>query len=639
MTLFCSHGANLLREVSLADLEARLAEIDGELESLARFSLNTGVGPIGYRSMNYDESAHYEWVSVDLEQSCRIDQIVLVPTVWRDMAKGYVADAFPLEFRIRVGLEGDPEGQVVAELDFGDAPLESIAPVIVPIDAVEASWVRLEATRLSSRARDGKFIMQLAEMMVFAGPYNQALGKPVSYSRNIYRSNAWKSSFLVDGILPYVMNAARGEQSLPMISRVNIGEQATIMIDLGQSYALSRLRLHAVDQGDTMPRAFQGDFGIPEQFILEGANQADFSDATVLLDVHISSVYEIGPIMEWAFPTTDCRYVRFVATKPYLYKSDRVSGSRIGFAELELLDDVSNVALGKNVLLDFRLSSELETREALTDGHNLNGLILPMRDWMQQLALRRDLEAERPIVLAEISLRYAKQSRQLKWLAWLVGILVLLGVIAMIYLRTARQRQESLIRERIAANLHDELGANLHAIGLLGDLAKDAVDQREELLDTVDRIRALTERTGKAASNCANLLETQGFCDDLVFEIKQDNERLLGDLEHHLQIEGEGFLQQIPRRTRLDVYLFYKEALTNIIRHSGATEVWTRLVADAEKIQLTVTDNGDGIADLVPKALERRARLMRADLRIRQPDAGPGTQVRLIVKTRKYRFL
>ena len=30
--------------------------------------------------------------------------------------------------------------------------------------------------------------------------------------------------------------------------------------------------------------------------------------------------------------------------------------------------------------------------------------------------------------------------------------------------------EENRIRERISANLHDELGANLHAIGLLGDL-------------------------------------------------------------------------------------------------------------------------------------------------------------------------
>lgn len=638
-SLFGGYDAVTVRQLSLNDLEERLEAIEEALKPLAHFSLNTGVGAIGYRSMTYSDPDHFEWVQVNLEQSCRIDQIVLVPVVWRDMEKGFVADAFPVTFQIRVGQQGDSEGRVVATHDFGDTPLESIAPLVVPIDPVEGSWVRLEATRLSTRARDHKYILQLAEMMVFQGPYNYALHQTVTNSRNVYSSDVWNAACLVDGILPYVMNAAHGEKSLPMISRVNVGNRATISIDLEESYPLSRLRLHAVDQGDTMPRAFQGDFGIPEQFILEGAHQSDFSDAVVLLEVSFEDVFETGPIMEWAFPEVSCRYVRLVATRPYIYKSERVTGTRIGFAELELLNTEGNVALGKTVTPDFRLSSEVVTRDALTDGHNLNGKILPIRDWMEQLALRRDLEAERPLVVAEISLRYAQQKDKLRLLAWLAGILVAGIAITILYYRMARQRQESLIRERIAANLHDELGANLHAIGLFGDLAKDAVDNKEDLIDTVDRMRALTVRTGKAARDCANLLEAQGFCDDLVFEMQQDCDHLLGDLEHQLKVEGETFLRQMRRRTRLDLYLFYKEALTNIIRHSGATKVTTELIADAKQIQLTVVDNGHGLDAAVPKALARRARLLRAELSLGTPDSGCGTRINLVVKKRRWGLL
>ncbi|MGZ0655735.1 histidine kinase [Coraliomargarita sp. W4R72] len=628
-----------IRKLSLAHLQERLQQIEQGLQSLAYFSLNSGVGPIGYRSMTYDDPDHFEWVQIDLEQTRRIDQIVLVPTVWRDMAKGFVADGFPVTFQLRVGRTDDSQGLVVAEYDFEDAPLESIAPMVIPIDPLQGDWIRLEATQLSSRARDHKYSFQLAEIMVFQGPYNQALHQPVTTSRNIHSSNAWGAACLVDGILPYVMNAAYGEKSLPMISRVNVGKTATISIDLEASYPLARLRLHAVDQGDTMPRAFQGDFGIPEQFILEGANRPDFSDAVQLLEVSFADVFEMGPIMEWAFSEHDSRYVRLVATRPYIYRSERVTGTRIGFAELELLTEEGNVALGKTVTPDFRLSSELVTRDALTDGYNLSGKILPIREWMEQLALRSELEAERPVVVAQISQRYADQKEKLSLLAWLIGILVTLIAVTILYSRMMRQRQEASIRERIAANLHDELGANLHAIGLFGDLAKDAVDRKEELIDTVDRMRALTVRTGKAARNCANLLEAQGFCEDLLFEMKLDVDHLLGDLEHQLVVEGEAFLKQIKRRTRVDLYLFYKEALTNIIRHSGATEVTTELIADAKQIRLTVTDNGHGLDANVPKALARRARLLRADLNIDTPEAGTGTRIRLVVKNRKFGVL
>jgi signal transduction histidine kinase len=388
-----------------------------------------------------------------------------------------------------------------------------------------------------------------------------------------------------------------------------------------------------------MPQAFPGDFGIPRKFQLDGATLSDFSDASVLLEVHFDGVYQTGPIMEWAFPVTRCRYVRLVATEPYVYFSERVKGNRIGFAEVELLGAEGNVAYGKAVVTDFRLSSDPDSRVALTDGYNLYGAILPIRDWLEQLALRRDLEAERPVVAEELSRRYAQQKEKFQLLIWIVVLLALMIALTVFYYRMARQRQESRIRERISANLHDELGANLHAIGLLGDLAKDAVDCKEDLIDTVDRMRALTVRTGMAASNCANLLGADGFCEDLIFEMKQDVAHLLGDLQHSLEVEGEAVLTQLRRRTRLDLYLFYKEALTNIIRHSGATRVTTKLIADSKYIRLTVTDNGYGLKDSQPKALIRRARLLRGELSIEKPATGSGTRVNLVIKNRKFGFL
>ena len=65
--------------------------------------------------------------------------------------------------------------------------------------------------------------------------------------------------------------------------------------------------------------------------------------------------------------------------------------------------------------------------------------------------------------------------------------------------------------------------------------------------------------------------------------------------------------------------LFYKEWLTNIIRHSGATRVVTRLTATPRGLRLAVTDDGHGLVagpwerpggHRVPDSLRRRARLL-----------------------------
>jgi signal transduction histidine kinase len=627
-----------LDRLSITDLQRRLAEIDSELAGLAHISLNSGVGPIGFRSRSHTEAEHLEWVQVDLSREAVIDEVVLVPALWRSLNAGFVADAFPANLRILAGTAGDPTGTVVAEFRDTAHLLPRIAPLVVPTGGIRASWVRIETDRLSRRAFDGRYIFQLAEVLVFADQENLALHRPVSISQNDGESPAWNPVFLVDGILPYVMNSGRGNPSLAFISVIGIGDHPAIEIDLQREHPVSGIRLHAVDQSDTVPQAHPGDYALPHRFRIEGANDAGFSDAQLLIEASPASIYELGPIMEWGFAENACRYLRLTAVDPYFSQESGRYGTRIGYAEIEVLADGRNVALGQAASAAFSPASFGRRFESLTDGHNLYGQILPVRQWLGELARRHDLETARPLVVAELSGKHTRTRTVLTWMFWLAALLA--GAIAFIlfYYHFRARRQETNIRERIAANLHDELGANLHAIGLLGDLAKDAVDSREDLVDTLDRIRSLTERTGSAARNCAHMIVANDVCEDLVEEMRRDSRRLLADLEHSISFEGEEILSRLPRRKRIDLYLFHKEALTNIIRHSGATEATTRLVAGPGEIVLTIFDNGCGIAGESPSSLKRRARLLGADLSVEPPEAG-GTRIVLKLKSRKFGIL
>lgn len=627
-----------LDRLSITDLQRRLGEIDAELSGLAHMSLNSGVGPIGFRSRSHAEAEHLEWARVDLSREAVIDEVVLVPALWRDLNAGFVSDAFPANLRILAGTAGDPTGSVVAEFRDTAQLLPRIAPLVVPTGGIRASWVRIETDRLSRRAFDGRFIFELAEMLVFAGEENLALHRLVSISQNDGESPAWNPVFLVDGILPYVMNSGRGNPSLAFMSEIGIGVHPSIQIDLQQKYPVSGIRLHAVDQSDTVPQIYPGDYALPHRFSIEGANDADFADARLLMEASPTSIYELGPIMEWSFPHNDCRYLRLTALEPYLSQESGRHGTRIGYAEIEVLAGGRNIAVGQLASAAFKPASTGRRFESLTDGHNLYGRILPVRQWLGELARRHDLETTRPLVVAELAGKHAHQRTVLTRMSWLAALLV--GAIAFIlfYAHFRARRQETNIRERIAANLHDELGANLHAIGLLGDLAKDAVDSREDLMDTLDSIRSLTERTGSAARNCAHMILAKGICEDLVAEMRRDCSRLLADLEHSITFEGEEILPLLPRRKRIDLYLFHREALINIIRHSAATEATTRLVASRGEIVLTISDNGCGIAGGPPSSLKRRARLLGADLSVESPETG-GTRIVLKLKLRKFGIL
>ena len=86
---------------SISTLEQRKAEINAELPTLAYISLNSGVSSIGYRSNNHlDPPAHSEWVDIDLGEPVTLDEIILVPTIWRGANGNFQADAFPAAFTI-----------------------------------------------------------------------------------------------------------------------------------------------------------------------------------------------------------------------------------------------------------------------------------------------------------------------------------------------------------------------------------------------------------------------------------------------------------------------------------------------------------------------------------------------------------
>ena len=641
--IVCAQTGTPLEALSLPRLEQRLATIDSDLEQLAHYSLRSGIGAIGYRSQQHTTAQQAEWVEIELDRDYPLDEIVLVPTIWRDTEKGFQADGFPAAFRIIAGTAGERTGTVVAEYPSTDNILPRIAPLVIPIKEVSASWVRVEATRLSIRAFDGRHAFQLAELLVFSGLENVGLRRSVkASSTTLDRAGAWDPRFLVDGFLPYLIDSAQGSQSIAYVSQV--GEKPTLILDLGQPYRLSRIHLHAVDQGDTVPQAYAGDLGIPHHLIVEGSNRADFSDAVPLLDYQRESINDTGPIMMWRIPEHTCRYVRLLEVESDHNPDIRPGQFRIGFAEIELFSQGQNVALNRPVTSSGNLKRSLRSLDALTDGNNLYGKILPLRAWINELARRHDLETERPIIAAELNRRYAAQKINLNRMIWVAALLAAGIGFTFLIDRIYRLRQIARIKERFASDLHDELGANLHTIGLLCDLAIEKIDSRENVIRLLERSRVFTERSTAAARYCTDMLEAEGFNEDLAEEMKRSTTRLLADLEHNLSFEGAQYLHRLKPRQRIDLFFFYKECLTNILRHSGATCVRARMVADPRVICLTVADNGHGIHDPasnngIPASLKRRARLLGAKLSMDHPVDG-GTCITLKLKTpRRFRFM
>ena len=630
-----------IERLSLSQLENRLRAIDQQLISLAKPSMRMGVGAIGYRSIPQFGHAQTEWIRISLAGEESIDQVVLVPTIWRDTEKGFRADGFPVEFSIRVGQEHDEEGTLIASYDLEDHLLPRVAPVVVTFPARKASWVRLEATMLSPRGWDGQHVLQLSEIFVFAGQENVALGQPVevSSSDSIDHGVLRQPDYLVDGFVPYVMDAAEGEQSLAYVSGDCRGSTPIVQIDLQEHVPINCIHLHAVDLSDNVPQSHPSDFGIPRLLVVEGASQPDYSDAVKLIEFRKESVYDVGPIIMGRFQEVMCRYIRLVVKEPSVHMRHGKPRAQFGFSEIEVLSNGENRALAKPLSVNIETDDSNRMVSTLNDGNNLFGKILPLRRWINELSLRHDLETERPLVIAELGTRYRQQKTNLVRLSWLAVALGFVTVCTVLIERIVRQRAIIQTRERIAADLHDELGANLHAIGLLGDLAQMASESPDRLKSLLQRIRTLTELSGAATRNCSNMLESRGLSGNLAEELKRTSSRLMTDLDHKLFIEGDEFVRQVKPRDQIDVVLFYKECLTNVLRHSHASRVVTRLTANRNGLSLIVSDNGCGLSeshvDRVPTSLSRRARFLGAHVSATEPVDG-GTTITLRIRNKKF---
>ena len=629
-----------LKQSSLGQLEQRLADIDAEIEQLASFTVRGGTGSVGYRSKSHPQPDSTARIRIELGEEVAIDAVVLVPVLYRDAETGLGSGGFPVAFRILAGTAHTTH--VMASFSAEDHLLPRIAPLAVPFQPVKASWVEIEATSLSSAPNVHDYTLQLSEIMVFSGMENVALPlqKPLSTaspSPSAPIKGPQQKRFLTDGFTPYLMNAAQGSSSQTVL--VTIGSQnPTLTLDLNASQPVHQINLHTADVTLSVPMGTFGWRAVPRHIRITGANRPDFADETFLCEYQQQTIFDNGPILIRRFPEARCRYIRLVIVDPTPVIPLDDGRPRIAFSEIEVLSKGQNSALGAPITTGSGLARYSARNLArITDGLNYYGSILPIREWMEQLALRHYLEREHPLISAELNRRYARQKDKLRLMSWLAAFLAAGILITILVNRIIRMRNVSKLKVRFAADLHDELGANLHAIKMLGDLAEDS-ESRAELKGLLDRSRDFAKRSINAVRYCTNTLEGRGLCKNLPEDMRRSASRLLADMEYQLSFEGEAFLVNLNPRKRVDLFFFYKECLANIIRHSGATQADTQLTVTPKELTLTITDNGIGMPDGIPNSLNRRTRMLGAKLSVERPQEG-GTQITLNLKLRKWKLL
>lgn len=171
-------------------------------------------------------------------------------------------------------------------------------------------------------------------------------------------------------------------------------------------------------------------------------------------------------------------------------------------------------------------------------------------------------------------------------------------------------------RQRIARDLHDSVTQQIFAMKLIAETLASAC--RRDPDEAVRRSERLTELTRTALAEMRVLVGELRPDDDLagapaasgiamlrqkglVAAIRRHADEVAADAIE-VGIDAETYNGQ-PRASEEALYRIAQEALSNAVKHAGASRITIRLSADSSAVRLSVRDDGAGFD---PHVIERR---------------------------------
>ncbi|HEX6912823.1 MAG TPA: triple tyrosine motif-containing protein, partial [Longimicrobium sp.] len=254
-------------------------------------------------------------------------------------------------------------------------------------------------------------------------------------------------------------------------------------------------------------------------------------------------------------------------------------------------------------------------------------------------------------VPAEVAIAVLPPFWRTWWFLTAVTAALLAAVIAAVHLvftqRLNRQlatlrQQEALERERarIARDIHDQLGANLTQVALLGELVEA---DKHSPADIEEHARQISQTARDTTRSLDEIVWTVNPANDTLeglasYLCKYAQEYLaVAGLRVRLEVPAELPAASITPDVRHNVYLAAREAVTNIVRHAKASSAWLRLKVEPGRFTFEIQDDGRGPGEIESERARTRSGLRNMSRRMEDvggsfsisPAPGRGTVVRL----------
>ncbi len=602
------------------------------LSYLAVFAEKPLKEQVGWRCGITDPAAGPPWIALDLGREYPLGEIFLVPA---QRQAGDPNDLFPRRFTIEAANQADfSDARTIYRTGKRPQPSPDGYPVQFDGDQLPARHVRIIFEEGHQRGLKG--VCALSEIFVFSDRLPVSLGAAITTGQSVDIPGAWEPGYVVDGRTPLglweggtsTLTESRGHCLEVPVDRQNV----EWIIDLGEAPRIDRVVLFPY----ALPE-LSGPGVVPPRLKVEVADNPDFTGATSIacsgaedlpIDLTTPVIFPAGPAKG--------RHLRILSDQAWQLGHRHLQS----LGEIEVWAEGRNIAAGRPVTvrhagLDFPI-------QELTDGFGSGKLILPIHSWLSQLAERSKLEREVTALTSSASKMAAESELNTTWGAAIaLGLTFLIPVAIVERRRLVSRTHLDKLRKRIASDLHDDIGSNLGSISLIARSAKRDLERLHgpvEIASDLGEMETIARESSLAMRDIVWLLERrQDTIGDLVQRMRDCAARLLRETEYSLVCRSSKTTAKLTLDAKRHLFLFYKEALHNIVKHSKATTVTVKLYDSRELLVLEVADNGVGLPRgegdqmAAVKKLSDRARVLEGNLHV-DSTPGAGTTLRLTVK-------
>jgi signal transduction histidine kinase len=613
----------------LIKVEDRVSEVNSQLSRYAKHREYLLRNDLGYRAGRSGSGKEDPSITLDLGDEMLLDQIFLIPS-----QKEFLEDPgiFPKRFTVEVAQQADfGKSTVIYRSDSHSFTPPDGMPVLFHCRNI-ARYVRL--TVQEGHHRESEDLFGLSEFMVISR------GEPVSFGAKVETVGAlnvpglWQPGALIDGRTPLGIwqqgNSPATNPGDAVI--VEHADDTTIWnLNLDKSSLIDRVVLFPYQ----VSRSFEISV-FPESLAIELLDENGNCEKVAEWNNQLPGASHMTPLV-LPINGRSAKTVRLKASSPWVMGDRRLHA----LSEMQVWSGGSNLAQGRPVTRTH--DNQSATVTTLTDGYSSEQKIMPVGLWLHQLRERGRIERELEDLLSHQRELAANSELNATWgSAIVLGLTFLIPVFIVERRRLMSKEQLDSIRKRIASDLHDDIGSNLGSISMIARTArKDLVRLQgpEEIACDLSEVETIARESSLAMRDIVWLLERkQDSIGDLVVRMRETAGRLLREMEFTVECESSKTAAKLSLDAKRHLFLFYKEAIHNVLKHSKANRVSIRLWDEDDKLALEISDNGVGIpsnglkeSPTTVNKLQDRAHVLDGLLQVVSA-ANDGTRIRLFVK-------